>query len=117
LVTITSGATSVVVHRLDRSHDRPVRNVLHEILGRTDPDVVRRPAATRAGQLQLMLPSYGDEVALEQLHADAWSLQLVDDEHPAANMQYVVSGDMAVSLDPASGVRGLLTVPFREVLA
>lgn len=117
MVTITSGATTVTAHRLAAEHTRPVRNVLHEVLGRTDPDVVRRPASTRSGQLQLMLPTYADAVALEQLHVNAWSLQLVDADHPDDNMLYVVSGDMSVSLDPGTGVRGLLTVPFREVLA
>jgi hypothetical protein len=116
-ITVTDGVTPFTLHRLEQGYTRPSRNVLHEVPGRPDPEVVRFTPATRAGQLQLLLDDVATAAACEVMHAEAGTLVATDPDDPTLPMSYVVSGDMSVTRDPGGTTRGLLVVPFREVLA
>lgn len=95
----------------------PVRNIVHTILGRSDPDVTFRPAGLRTGTLSLVF----------ELEADAWAavaalrvpqvLTLTDADVAVVNMSFVVApGELRPTLDDATRSVWIVEVPFQEVL-
>ncbi len=116
--TITRGGTTVTP-RLVLGWDttRRSRNIVHEIIGKPSPDVSVQPSAPRTGTLELFFLTEDEAVAADALHAAPGPLVLVNDDHDARSMRYVVDGDVRLQLDPATRLRWTLSVPFREVLA
>jgi hypothetical protein len=91
-------------------------NVVHEIIGRGDPDVTLRPARSRSGTLALFFLTEADaETARNSLATgDVWDLAA---ELTTIAMSFVVSGDIMVRLDPETRLRWLVNVGYREVTA
>lgn len=101
-------------HVLRRGHERPSRNVLHDILDRPDPDVSLAVGGTRAGVLRLLCDDYAHGLAGEEYHAQASVFTLDDPEQPGASMAYVTTGP--TRFDVTDTERTILEVPFRQVL-
>lgn len=114
--TLTNGTVTVTPDEVNGYEStQTVRTVVHRVLGRPDPDVTLRPAATRAGRLELV---FGDEVAAAAAvtaHAapSVWSIATTDID--TIDMAYVVAdGDITRNLDD-SRVAWLVSIPFVEV--
>lgn len=116
MVTITDGVSTFQADMMPLEFTRATRSILHEVLGREDPDVVFMPSSSRSGVLQLQLPTLAAAVACAAVHATAQVLTLTNPDHPEADMSYVLGdGDLRVAVDPVGRVKGLLDVPFRQV--
>lgn len=98
------------------SASREARTKVHDILGRSDPDVTLRPAGLRAGTLKLVF-------ATEQAAADAVAvlavpqvLTLADADRPSLAGRFVAAdGTIELQLDDETRDVWIVTCPFREV--
>lgn len=113
--TISDGTTTYTpAGVIGWSSSREVRNVVHDVIARADPDVTMRPAATRSGVLNLLFETYADALAVENAHAvpAVWHLDGAPDE-PALVGTYVVQGTITTRTD---GPFWSVDVGFREVV-
>lgn len=115
MTTITDGTTTIAP-ALVLGYDtaQPTRNVFHDILGRPDPDVSLAPAALRSGTLSLLFLTAGEAQAARAVVTDAVVLTLTDVDVPETDMRFVVSGDIATTLDTETYL-WTIDVPYREV--
>ena len=117
VTTITDGTAEVQVHLvMGWRHGRPSRNVIHEIPGREDSDVILHPSGLRTGTMTLLLADLATGLTAEAMHAAGTVMTLNFDTLPGP-MGYVVpeGAEVVVELDPATLSRSILTVPFQEV--
>src|SRR5690606_3349788 len=96
---------------------RPVRTVIHDVIGEADTDTTFRPAGLRAGELVLVLDSADAAFAAFAALAEAdGACTLTNTDVPALDMTFVVGdGDLGVEQDVADVLRA--TVPLREKTA
>lgn len=118
MTTLSNGTTTITPDIVDGYFSaRTVRNVLHDILDRPDPDVSFATAATRAGALRLVFALEADALAAVAAHADAATWTLTDIDRPTLDMAYVVAdGELSIALDDETRDIWIVTVPFREVI-
>lgn len=117
MTTITDGTTTVTpLLILRREHTRAAGTIVHEILGRPDPDVSLAPARTRRGRHRILFSDYAHAMECDALHRGASVLVLDDTDQPANSMSYVVSGDITLTLDEQTSRRVIVEVEYREVL-
>jgi hypothetical protein len=117
VTTITDGTAEVSVHLvMGWRQGRPSRNVIHEVPGREDPDVILHPSGLRQGTMTLLLADLATGLAAEDMHAAGAVMTLNYDTLPAP-MGYVVQEGAVVDLelDPATLSRSILTIPYQEV--
>ncbi|WP_309105018.1 hypothetical protein [Microbacterium sp.] len=118
-ITHTTGTLTPVVVDGWRAA-RPARTVVHEILGRTDPDVTFRPAGLRRGTLRLVFPAEADAAHAVQVLATPQRLTLTDPDRATLAMAFVVpsdGGDIECELDDATRNVWIVSCPFQEVTA
>lgn len=95
----------------------PMRTIVHDILGRSDPDVTFRPAGMRAGNLPLVFASKAAAWAAVGILKRGEVFTLADTDAPEIGMYFIVGdGELEPELDDATRKVWLLRVPFREVL-
>jgi len=113
--TINTGATTITPDLvLSYEATRAGRNILHTIIGRTDPDVTFAPAGLRSGTLELFFLTRLDAFAAGNLHALPNKFVLADTTHPQIGMTYVLDGSIGYKLDIPSQ-RWVVTIDFHEV--
>lgn len=91
--TITYGTTSTtpdVVLGFATRVDKPVR--LHRIIGRGDPDVTLSEPRLRTGTLECLYRAEAAAFDGFALVRELGTFALVDDERPALDMTFVVTG-------------------------
>lgn len=99
MTTLTNGtATITPALVLGWETHRTSRTVLHDVLSRSDPEVVLRPSATRAGTLRLFFLTPEEAHECEQMHAapavwDAYT----------GGLPTEVARNLAINPRPASG--------------
>jgi hypothetical protein len=116
MATISDGTTTITPAAIvGWSTTRQSRNVVHDIIGRPDPDVTLRPAATRAGTLSLLFMTYAAALAAEQAHAApaVWTLTGGPDDEPGLVGTYVVDGAGITTRE--DGPLWSVDVGYREV--
>lgn len=116
--TVTDGTTSVTPALVvDYAHQRRVRTLVHEVIGRPDPDVTLRPAATRSGTLRALLTSPADVDALDAMLAAASILTVSSTDEPRLDgLRFAVgSGEISVTLE--STTTWIVEWPYVEVPA
>jgi hypothetical protein len=123
--------------------ERATGTVVHQILGRSDPDVTIRPAALRSGRLRLIfadtpasssdgglvydgdgyivetgggsVPAGADSKACEDAHAAGGVFTLGGEERTSIPMSYVPKGAIRRTLDPDTMDVWIVEVDFHEV--
>lgn len=117
--TISDGTTTITPDLvLGYSTQQAGRNVIHDILGRGDPDVSLAPAASRAGTLNLFFLTEADAEQCRQLHAQAAVFTYTADDNTTTSMRYVVDqGGIGPALDDQTRRRWTVSVAYREVIA
>lgn len=116
--TITDGTTSVTPLLVtDYEHRREARTIVHEPIGRPDPDITLRPASTRSGTLRAVLTASADVTALDALLARATVLTATSTDEPRLDgLRFVVAGDdTRVRLEGTSS--WVVEWGYREVVA
>ena len=92
------------------------KNVVHDVIGRADPDVSILPGGYRTGTLKLVFADESQSRICERLHLYASApLTITDDDLSTAAMTYVVSGSVARALDEDSRTAWVVSVDFQEV--
>jgi hypothetical protein len=115
--TITSDLATVTPELVTGYETRQsARNVIHEIVGRGDPDVTLRPARSRSGRLRCLFldAADADGARYDLAQADVWAL--ADTDLPEIDMSFVLTGETAVRLDPDTLLRWVVEFDYREVL-
>lgn len=113
LITHTGGFISPVAVS-DYSVEQQAGNIVHQVLGRADPDVTLRPASLRTGTLTLTFATAVDAADARRHHAAGGVFTLTSSTVPEANMSYVLTD----TLGAVQGKAGewTLTVDFHEVI-
>lgn len=101
----------------DYGYARRSRSIIHELIGRADPDVTLRPASTRNGTLSYFAVSRELAYELELMHVagDIFTVDTDPDDPTAVAFQYVLDGDLRVEYD-AENDKWMTRVGFREVI-
>lgn len=100
-ITISHSTLSPVTVEevIDYSADQESRNLVHPIIGRTDPDVTLRPAAMRRGTLEIWCSTEEQADSVAYLHTRQGTLYYEDTGHSYAGMWYVVDGRVSRLFD------------------
>lgn len=97
--------------------DRAVRNVLHDIVGRADPDVSLKPAGLRTGTLSLLFN--GEQAARDAdlAFAGLGTWTLVDTEQATRSMKFALAPTGSLHLEQIEDLdtSWRLDVPFQEL--
>lgn len=115
IITHSGGAiTPTIINGFSAS--RPVRTLVHTILGRSDPDVTYRPAGLRKGELTLVFATGAEAAAAEAALIVPQVLTLSDPAVPEVAMSFVVAdGEVGTTLDLGTRRVWIVSVPFQEV--
>ena len=117
MTTITHAGGSIVPTQVD-GYDPSieVRNIVHTILGRPDPDVTFRAAGLRTGTLSLVFAAEADAWAAVAVLRVPQVFTLTDVDVVVVNMSFVVApGELRPTLDDATRAVWVVSVPFQEV--
>lgn len=117
MTEISDGVTTVVpMMVLGWNASNRSRSVVHAVIGRADPDVTLRAAATRSGDLSILCESEAQANEVVALHVAGLVLTLTEDVLTTVSMEYVVAGDIRAELNPDTRSRWVVTVPYQEVV-
>jgi hypothetical protein len=114
--TITYNSTTItpkLVLGWETSQD--TSNVIHEILGKTSPDVTLRGAKMRTGTLTTLWETATAADTCRTLHSNAGVFTLASTEVSQASMHYVVAGVVTTTLDTESVSVWTVSIDFQEV--
>jgi L-lactate permease len=115
---ITHGATTLTPTAVTNvTSTRQSGNLVHEIIGRAEPDITLRPASTRVGVLELAYvgPDSEDDSALAELtHATGAVFTLHSPDVPSLGFAYVLDGALERAQDTTRKA-WTVRVPYREV--
>jgi hypothetical protein len=114
--TITTGSTTITpVLVLGWETSQESRNIIHSIIGRSDPDVTLQPANLRTATLQLFFTTEAEAEEARTLHSAAAVFYLDSDEIAAANLYYVVSGSISAALEDETRKYWIVSVDYQEI--
>lgn len=113
----TLNGSSVPLMLIQFAGARTAQHIVHEILGRSDPDVTFMPTQTRAGTLTFLYESLDAVAAARDLLALPGPVTLTQTDMPALSMTFVVVGDLEVAPDQQDPYLWTIAVPFREAVA
>ena len=115
--TISNGTTSTTpAVDMSAQQNRPVRNLVHPLIGSPVPDVTLRDPGARTGSLELVYATDDAARAAESLHRTGGVFTLTDDQQPDRNMTYVLApGALSVRQELPYQHLWVLTVPYQEV--
>ena len=115
--TLTRGTTTLTpLLLLGYGSSRGSRNIVHTILGRSDPDITLASARLRAGTLSFLVEDRAAAYRFEAFHAANGVITFNDTEVANVNMRYVTTDDVTVSIDTQTQLRWLVDVPYQQVL-
>lgn len=118
---ITIGASVIAPAAVEGYESaRPGGVLVHEILGRANPDVTLRVAGLRTGRLRLVFVganAEADSLAAETAHSGAVVASLTSTDRPSVPMSYVVpsTGSVTRSLSTTTRAAWAVEVDFQEV--
>ncbi|PQZ60686.1 MULTISPECIES: hypothetical protein [unclassified Microbacterium] len=118
MTTITHASGTIVPTVVD-GYEASIeaRSIVHNVMGRTDPDITLRPAGMRTGTLSLVFASRAAGWAALAALCIPQVLTLTDADVPEVGMSFVVAGGaIKHSLDDETRDVWILGVPFQEVL-
>lgn len=114
--TITTGSTTITpVLVLGWQTSQESRNIIHAIIGRSDPEVTLQPANLRTGTLQLFFTTEAAAEEARVLHSGAAVFYLDSDEITSANMYYVVNGSISAALEDDTRLYWTVSVDYQEI--
>ncbi len=115
--TITSSEHTIIpTFLMEYSAERASRNVIHNIIGKAEPDVSLELDGLRSGTLNLFFESKVEAWAAFQDLGTLSSWELTDTDHPEINMNFVREGPMTMELDPETRKRWVVGMDYQEVI-
>lgn len=115
--TISSGASSFTPELvLGWNANQTSGNILHTIIGRTDPDVTLKAATLRSGTLEfLFLTSTAATAARAILEAGA-AFSITADETWLTGFDFVLSGNLSSVLEDVTRNLWTISADFQEII-
>lgn len=95
--------------------ERESRNIVHNVIGRANPDITLRPAGLRTGTLSVVFRDELDALAFDDAHAVGAVFTYDSGSRPTLSMTYVPVGRLTRELDPSSLAFWRVTFDFQEV--
>lgn len=112
------GTTEVEMHPtlvVGYQTSRESGNIVHTIIGRSDPVVTLRPAKLRTGTLGLLFEQEADAWECVYQHSLVGVGRLEDSDLPDLYMVYVVDG--SVNIEPQQGTSvWMVSIDYQEIL-
>lgn len=94
---------------------REAGSIVHDILGRTTPDVTLRPALTRSGTLRMLFTDEAAATDAEAVLSGAEVFTLASDERATVGMLFTVADRVQLELDDATRNVWIVSAGFREL--
>ncbi|WP_292763748.1 hypothetical protein [Microbacterium sp. UBA3486] len=91
-----------------------LRSIVHTIMGRSDPDITRRPTGMRRGTLTLVFESGAAAYAARSILAVTQPLDLGNPSVGQVTMRFIVAGNELGEVIEDAG-QWVLSVPFQEI--
>ncbi len=114
--TITTGANIISPDLiLSWSSEQESRNIVHTIIGRSNPDVTLKPANLRTGTLELFFTTPEDAFECAALHAESATFLITSDETWIDGMLYVVDGSIGQVLEDTTRRYWQVNISFQEL--
>lgn len=92
------------------------RNVIHNIIGRPDPDVTLKPAGTRTGTLEMLFLTATAATTARDVLANGTIFTITDSESWLNGLKFVMSGNISSALEDETRNMWTITADFTEVL-
>jgi hypothetical protein len=116
--TITTGVNIISPDLiLSWESSQESRNIVHTIIGRSNPDVTLKPANLRTGTLELFFTTPEDAFECAALHADAATFLITSDQSWIDGMIYVVTDSIGQILEDTTREYWQVNVPYQEIAA
>ena len=115
--TITAGSVTITPTLVEGyAATAPARTLVHDILGRTAPDITLRPAGLRTGTLTLLIAVEARAVEAFTALCAGVVCTLASDER-SISMPFIVPDgqQVGIKLDDTTRDHWHITVPFQEV--
>jgi hypothetical protein len=117
MTTVTKGAVTLTpLLLIDPEYTRASGNIVHKILGRSNPDITFAPALMRTGTHKFLCADRAAAKAFEDLHATPGVFTLVDATMAGYGMKYVTTDSLKVAVEPTTRARWIVEIPFQEVV-
>lgn len=91
-------------------------NIIHNIIGKADPDVSLAADATRMGTLHLFFDTKADAWAAFDALRDLSVWTLNDTDHPEIDMDFTRRERMKIRLDSVSRRRWIVEMDYQEII-
>jgi hypothetical protein len=115
-ITLEGTTTKVLPLLVDGyTSSRPIRHVVHEVLGNGTAEVTFRPSPRRAGTLRLLFATETAATDAETQLRKPSQFSLTDPDRPSILMVFVVVGTLVRQLDDESRELWVLEVPYQEI--
>lgn len=114
--TITTGSSTItptLVTGWEATQES--RNIIHDIIGRSTPDVTLKPSALRSGNLELLFDTATAANTARLLHMENAVFTITSTELPQINMTYVVGGSISSALEDVTRNMWIISVDFQEI--
>jgi len=117
MTTITTGSLSFTPELVTAwETSQASRNVLHTIIGKSDPDVTLKPSSTRSGTLEMLFLSASAANTARGILATGTIFTISESETWLNGLQFVLSGSISGALEDETRKLWIVTVDFTEVL-
>lgn len=117
MATITSGVLSfnpTLITAWETTQES--RNVVHNIIGRTDPDVTLLKAATRTGTLEMLFTSATGAETARGILANGAVFTITDSEFWLDGFDFVITGNLSAALEDTTRDLWTIRADFVEVI-
>ena len=114
--TITTGSTVItpeIITAWDVSQE--TRNVIHDIIGRQDPDVTLQAAATRTGTLEMVFTSATDANTAREAFVNGTTFLIESDLTWLDGLTVVMNGNISTALEDVTRNLWTISADFVEV--
>lgn len=118
MTTITSGTLTFTPELVTAWETAQAsRNVLHTIIGKSDPDVTLKPSSTRSGTLEMLFLSASAANTARGILANGTIFTISDSETWLNGFDFVMSGTISTVLEDTTRNLWTISADFTEVIA
>lgn len=117
MTTITTGVLSFTPELVTGwEAAQSSRNIIHNIIGRTDPDVTLKAATTRTGTLEMLFVSASEAETARDILANGAVFSISESETWINGFDFVLSGSISAALEDTTRNLWTITADFTEVI-
>jgi hypothetical protein len=114
--TITTGSTVITPEIITAWNTaQETRNVIHDIIGRQDPDVTLQPASTRNGTLEMVFTNSSDAETARNAFVNGTTFLIESDLTWLDGLTVVMNGSISAALEDTTRNLWTISADFVEV--